>query len=115
MTKDLKNRKFKIEIFIISFIVISILTTVSFLAAWARDEGQINDNSGLFGNLLADSFYFFRLPTHGLFWDVIVKNSSKLFLPTLAVNVIFWTILTERLVVVLTRLIRKRRMKSNVR
>jgi hypothetical protein len=115
MTKDLKDRKFKIEIFIISFVVISILTAVSFLAAWARDEGQIDDNNGLVANLLADSFYFFRLPTHGLFWDTIVKNSSKLFLPTLSINVIFWAFLTERLVVVLTRLIRKRRLKSNIR
>jgi hypothetical protein len=115
MRSEIKDRKFKIEVFVTALIVISILTTVSFFAAWGRDEGTLEANDGLIWNLLADSFNFFRLPTHGLFWESIVKNASSLFIPTLVVNVLFWTIVAERLITIGTRLIRNRRLKGNVR
>jgi hypothetical protein len=115
MRKDLKGRKFKIEIFIIALIVISILTALSLLAAWGRDEGTLEANDGVIWNLLADSFNFFRLPTHGLFWQSIAENASSLFIPTLMINVIFWTIAVERMITIGTRIIKHRRLKSNVR
>jgi hypothetical protein len=115
ITKEMNERKFRIEIFILALIIISIMTTLSLFAAWARDEGTLEANDGLIWSLLADSFNFFRLPTHGLFWEPIAKNASSLFIPTLIINVIFWTTIIERLITIGTRIIKHRRMKSNVR
>ena len=98
MTKGLKAGTFKIWTFLIVLVIITSLTVLSFLAAWAKDEGQINEQDGIIKNLLADCFYFFRLPTHGLFKQWIFANASTWFLPTLAFNIIFWTVLIERLV-----------------
>lgn len=103
MTKQTTNRRFKVEILILSFVLVTIFTAISLLAAWARDEGQIDEQSGAFQNFLADSFYFFRLPTHELFWDSISENASTLFLPSLLFNIVFWSILIERLVAVTMR------------
>ena len=111
MTNELKDRKFRIEIFVIALIVISILTTLSFFAAWGRDEGTLEANDGVIWNLLADSFSFFRLPTHGLFWESIAAGASSLFIPTLILNVIFWTFVVERMITIGTRLISDRRPK----
>ncbi len=115
MTKEIKDRKFRIEIFILALVVISILTTGSFFAAWGRDEGTLEANDGLIPNLLADSFNFFRLPTHGLFWESIAKDASSLFIPTLMINVIFWTIVSERLITIGIKMFKHGRIKSNVR
>jgi hypothetical protein len=112
MTDDLKNRRFKIEIFIIAFLAISMLTGFSFLAAWGRDESTLGN--GLILNLLADSYFFFRQPTHGIFWESITNNGG-LFLPLLTVNIFFWAILTERIITLTTKRIRNYRLKSNAR
>ena len=111
MTNELKDRKFKIEIFVIALIVISILTTLSFFAAWGRDEGTLEANDGVIWNLLADSFNFFRLPAHRLFWESIAEGAGSLLILTLVFNVIFWTIVAERLITNGTSLISDIRTK----
>ena len=93
----------------------SLLTTVSFFAAWAKDEGQIDEKSGMVKNLIADSFEVFVFPTFHLFWDTIVANSSKLFIPAIAVNVLLWTIFIERLIAFATKLLDHKRLNRNVR
>jgi hypothetical protein len=112
MTNNLKYRKFKFKIFVIAFVAISALTCLSFLAAFGRDEGTLGD--GLIWNLLADSFDFFRLPTHRLLWDFMIKH-SWLYFPALTLNVFFWSIVTERLITLIMVTIAKLRLVSNGR
>jgi hypothetical protein len=114
MTKNLKRRKFRIEVFVIAFGIVFILTTFSFLAAWGRDEGTLGPNDGVIWNLLADSNDIFRLPIDGLLRPSATENSGSLFILTIIINMIFWTIVAERLVTMGTRLIRYKRMNSNV-
>jgi len=75
--------------------VIAVLTFFSFTAAWARDEGTLDEDKFI-GPLLADSFDFFRLPTHGLFWETIRTSSKMFYVLTLFVNVTFWSFIMER-------------------
>jgi hypothetical protein len=86
---------FRPILFVITLIVTTTLTFGSFVAAWGRDEGTLNEDK-LMWALLADSFDFFRLPTHGLFWDTITKTGGGLYLLGLFVNIIFWSLIMER-------------------
>jgi hypothetical protein len=115
MTDKENSWKFNIVVFILSLMVVTFLTAISFLAAWARDEGQIDPNSEFIKNFVADTYYIFVFPTFYLFWEAISNNSSELYLPALSINVIFWTIITERLVTLYKKVTKNRRLKSNVR
>ena len=88
--------RFRVPIFFVSATVIFFLTCTSFVAAFARDEGSLQNNK-IIWNLLADSFYIFRQPTHGLFWDLIIENGG-LYIPGLLFNILFWSLLVERMI-----------------
>src|SRR5687767_9394226 len=89
-------KRFNFGIFAISIIVFFILTCSSFVAAFGRDEGTLQKDNKIIWNLLADSFDIFRQPTHGLFWDLIIENGA-LYIPGLLINILFWSLLAERM------------------
>ena len=91
------------------------LTFFSFLAAFGRDEGTL-ENDGFIKNLLADSFNVFRLPTHGLFTDKAVMTATK-FYGGLVLNTILWALLIERLIFLIQLLLTKFKVmtENNVR
>jgi hypothetical protein len=96
MAQNTDNKKFGIKVFVISALTIFLLTALSFLSAWGRDEGTLSEDDNRIWNLLADSYDFFRQPFHGLFWDFIIKH-GWLFLPGLIFNILFWSLIVERL------------------
>jgi hypothetical protein len=106
-------KRFRFGIFIISAIVIFVLTGLSFVAAFGRDEGTLDKDDGIVWTLLADSFDIFRQPTHGLFWDLIIENGG-LFMSGLLFNILFWSLLVERMTSLGDTLIRRVR-EGNVR
>ena len=99
----LQRKKYPInrKVFIINLILIGILMIISFIAAWAADEGTLGD--GLIGNLFANLFYVLRFPTHNLLWPLMTSGNGILFIlffPGLIVNLIFYSILIERLLTI---------------
>jgi len=99
-------KRFRFRILFMAAIVIFILTCLSLVAAFGRDEGTLENDDGIVWNLLADSFDIFRQPTHGLFWDSIVENGG-LFIPGLLFNILFWSLLIERMIYLGDALFRK--------
>ena len=91
MIKIFKNINFKI--FIPLVILLLILTILSFLCAWAEDEGTLGDS--FIGLLGAKAFNAFRFPTHTMFW-AIVQNSFLLYVIGLLINPILYALLIER-------------------
>lgn len=75
-------RRINFSILLISFLIISFLTGISFLAAMGG-EGFL--------------FIFFCFPTHTLFWDYFT-SSSHLYRVGLYINIAFYAVLTERLI-----------------
>src|SRR5690349_9782703 len=97
-------QRFRFDVFIVASIIFLLLTIVSFLAAFQRDEGTYLEES-VFFNLVADSFSLFRFPTHTLFWAIM---SDTMFIPGLLLNVVMWAFATERLWTLGSRLIKRR-------
>jgi hypothetical protein len=77
-----------------SSIIIGVATLVSFWFAFGKDEGQLG--TGYFANLVADSFYIFRFPTHVVFWEQL-NSSVILYFFGLFLNCLFYGLLIERL------------------
>ena len=75
--------------------LLGLLTFISFLCAFAVDEGTAGHNFVVF--LAAKLFLVLRFPIHILFWGVI-QNTSPLFLGGLFINVLFNAFLLERLI-----------------
>jgi len=73
---------------LIAIIAVSVLTGISFLMAFAADEG-----TGIDFHL----FEIFRFPTHTLFWDYF-SSSSSLYRAGLWINIAFYSIIIERLI-----------------
>jgi hypothetical protein len=86
-------RNFNKHTFIILSVVIGLLLIPSFLAAWADDEGTLGANAFL--NVLANTFYVLRFPTHSLLWTIFSSNSF-LFLLGLFINCLFYAFILER-------------------
>lgn len=74
----------------ISFFAIGVLTIVSFIGAYAYDEGTIKST------ILPSLFKVFRFPTHILFWDFF-NRTATIFYAGLLLNTVFYALLTERL------------------
>lgn len=74
---------FKIKTFIISTCVVGLLIFISFLAAFAEDEGTLGTNIILNG--LANLFYLMLFP-----WT---KLSAGIL-----INILFYGLLTERII-----------------
>ncbi len=88
-------------IFGIVFIIISVWTLMSFIFAWAQDEGTLG--GGSFDVFMADSFNVLRFPWHNILFLLIdiIPFLGILYFPLLLVNVLFYTVLLERLITVL--------------
>jgi len=99
-------KRFSFATFFTSSMLIFVLTCSSFVAAFARDEGTLQKDNKIIWNLLADSFDIFRQPTHRLFWDLIIENGG-LYIPGLLINILFWSLLVERMTALGNTLFRK--------
>jgi hypothetical protein len=88
------RRAINILIFIFSLFVIGILTALSWLLAFANDEG----GPSLIGKIGHYAFLIFRFPTHNLIW-LKPELISKWFVPGLIVNVFIYSALTTFIVV----------------
>jgi hypothetical protein len=86
-------RRINIPLLLGASVLVGILTVVSFVFAWAKDEGTMG--SGFFKNMLADSFSIFRFPTHVLFWGFF-SSSAQSFFVGLTMNCLFWGLIIER-------------------
>jgi hypothetical protein len=77
--------------FTFSFLLIGLLTIVSFFGAWAYDEGTASSF------VLASLFKILRFPTHTLFWDYFNQTTTTFYLGLL-INVFLFAFVTERLI-----------------
>jgi hypothetical protein len=83
------NKKY----FILFTILFTVLTFISFMAAWSEEEGTIGKSKTL--NLFAYLFNVFRFPTHNLFWNWI---SGELYFVGLVINSMFYGLISERII-----------------
>lgn len=86
--------------FLIFTSIVGILTFLSFIAAYAKDEGTIGEN--FIWNLFADLFNVFRFPTHNLLWDWM---NPAFYIIGLVLNSMFYGLILER---ILNLIIKKR-------
>jgi len=75
--------------FLLAIVLAIMMTGFSYLAALANDQGA-----------LVWLFYTFRFPTHTLFWDFF-KQSSTLYRTGLVINIFFWALVFERIIMFL--------------
>ena len=102
---EVTNRQaFNILIFIFSLFVIGILTALSWLLAFANDEG----GPSLIGTIGHYSFLIFRFPTHNLIW-LRPELISKWFTPGLIINVFLYFLL----VTFIAAKVRNRKKENN--
>ena len=80
--------------FFILLIIIGVLTLLSFLTAFGKDEGTLGGN--LFLNFMADAYAFFRFPSHVLFWKFM---QGPFFFIGLLINIIFYSFFIELVIV----------------
>jgi hypothetical protein len=66
--------------------VIGILTGLSWLTAFAYDEGTTYESIGIIGYY---SFHIFRFPSHNIIW-LKPELIGKWFFPGLLINVVFY-------------------------
>jgi hypothetical protein len=94
---ELTNKQaFNGLIFILSSFILAILAGVSFIVAWAHDEGTINEGIGYIGYY---SFCVFRFPTHNLLWYFMPYSSRvDFFFLGLFINVLLYVTLTTFIV-----------------
>jgi len=85
-------KKINIGYFLIFTTLFGILTIISFIMAFAKDEGTIENN--IIWNLFADLFNIFRFPVHNLFWD---KMNGSLYFIGLIINSMFYGLIFERI------------------
>lgn len=99
--------KFRFQIFFIAFFAITFLTMLSWLFAFGKDEGQIDESTEKIQNFIADSFNFFRLPVHGLLEPWILSDGIGWYFSGLMINVVFWSLLTERIFSIAVKLLKR--------
>lgn len=88
-------KKINFKILIPAIVVLIILTFLSFLCAWAEDEGTLGES--LIGLIGAKGFHVFRFPTHTILWG-IVQDSFLLYVLGLLINPVFYAFLIERII-----------------
>ena len=89
-------RKVSLKRFILSLFIVSCLTGLSYLSALGSGKGA-----------LVYLFYIFRFPTHTLLEEYFQKSSS-LYRKGLFINVIFWSIILERLLTIIVAIKHKK-------
>jgi hypothetical protein len=85
-------RKFNPLVFIISSILVGVLTYTSFIAGMAQRGDNLDS---FFVKLFAPLFYIFRFPTHTLF-NFGRGGGDSLYWIGLLINSIFYGLLIER-------------------
>ena len=85
-------QNFNILLFIVLGIIDCTICFLSFIAAWAEDDGSLTDN--LFAIILAKSFYILRFPIHTFFSASL--NNIYFFYYALFINAIIRSIFFER-------------------
>lgn len=84
----LLRQKINFKVLLLAIIIVSLLTGISFLMAFAAKEEM---GIGFF------LFEIFRFPTHTLFWDYF-SSSSALYRTGLFINIAFYSMIIERLI-----------------
>ena len=79
-----------ILVFLLSSFIIGILTAISFVGAFAVDEGTA---SGFIAQVLYHAFLIFRFPMHNLIW-LKPELIGAWFVPGLFINIIIYGSLT---------------------
>jgi hypothetical protein len=87
-------KKFNLRIFIISFLVIGLLTCVSIIA---DEDVKKNGHGGLFLIFLAKSYWIICFPINILFWKYDYNFTPTFILVGLTFNALLESILIERL------------------
>ena len=105
--------KFRTGNFLIAFFTISLLTVISWLFAFAKDEGQINERTEPIKNFIADSFNLFRFPTHLVLEPWILADGIGWYFPALIFNAFVWAISIERLFSIGVKLYDNNKVESN--
>jgi len=117
MKSKLITGSFKIGVFFLAFFIACGLTILSWLFAFAKDEGQIDGNTEWIQNFIADGLNVFRFPTHTLFEQLILSDRivGYLYFPGLLLNCVFWAFVTERFVSIGTEIYNGKRKVTGLR
>ena len=91
------NRRFAWGTFLTILLLISILTAASQEYYWQRDSGTIG--TGMFSNVMADSFMIFRFPMLTIFWGHFggIKSWTAVII-YLFINCTLYAFIIERLI-----------------
>jgi hypothetical protein len=100
-------KKINLTIFLLATIICWLVISVSFVAAFAEDEGTLPEN--LFAWILAKSFYVFSFPSLFLLNILTLKVKAVTYFCALWFNGLFYGTLIERLIF----LYRNRQTMSN--
>ena len=104
------KKSFNALVFIGTFSVVFLMMIVSFVAAAAVDEGTSGE--GKLTLFFAQAFNVLRFPFHTLLWKTIVDN-MVLYFPLLLLNIIFYSLIIERIVVLTVFDMRKAGQEMN--
>jgi len=80
--------------FVLAMFIVIMLTGLSYLSAMGSSS-----------KMTSWLFYVFRFPTHTLFWGLF-SQSSTLYRLGLVINIFFWSIILERLLMLVTHIIK---------
>ena len=90
-------KNFSKTTFFISTNIFVLLLIMSFLAAYAEDEGTLGTK--IVWVLFAKFFYIIRFPTHTLLWPLIIKDNTAIsYIIGLLFNCVLYGLLLERLI-----------------
>lgn len=96
---DYKRYPYNVEVFAISFLLITFLAVISFFYAWQMDEG-INNPDGIskLESVLSESFNIWRFPSHYLieYFGEHIPFLEILFFPVILLNIYLYARLIER-------------------
>jgi hypothetical protein len=84
------------RILFIATIFFGLLLSLSFIAAWAEDEGTLGTN--IIYTTFAKLFNIFRFPTHTLLLTNISRSGETIYFLGLFVNCVFYGFITERII-----------------
>jgi hypothetical protein len=80
-------KKINLVTFLISTILIGILTFMSFISAFGADEGNKLDT---IWKMFTKLFYVLRFPTHILFWGFLTHSNLIFYFIGLFINSLFY-------------------------
>lgn len=93
-------KNFNVKLFLLLTVIIGMLLVVSFIVAWAEDEGVSESN--ILIDILSETFYILRFPTHTLLWKFF-SSSAESFFSGLALNCLLFALAIERIIYLFKR------------